>query len=181
MEIDPDTEVFTRITNDFMLNPRGLTHDGSGFWTNDFSGRTLYKFMVNGTRVEKIKELPIPLQQGGMAGICFFDGNLALPAGMKLLIVDTETGELENEILFSGYGLGSSIVWTGNGFRSANEDKMTRFSAEGRYLGCIYPAAHQVIAVAWDGTRLWAGHKTCELWDDDKIFELSVNNLVVPP
>lgn len=180
VEIDPETGTYTRITNDFMLNPRGLTHDGSGFWTNDFSGRMLYKFMVNGTRVEKIKQLPIPMQQGGMTGICFFNGMLALPAGMKLLIVNNDTGDLENEIQFSGYGLGASIVWTEDGFWSANEDKITKFSAEGQYLGCIYPAAHQVIAVAWDGTHLWASHKTCELWDDDKIFELSVTNLVVP-
>lgn len=180
IEIDPETGTYLRMTNDFMLNPRGLTHDGSGFWTNDFSGRTLYKFMVNGSRVEKIKELPIPLQLGGMAGICYFEGMLVLPAETKLLLLNPDTGDLEDEIQVSGHVIGSSIVWTGDGFWSANEDIITRFSPEGQYLGCLYPAAHQAIAVAWDGTHLWAGHKTCELWDDDKIFELSVKTLVGP-
>jgi hypothetical protein len=180
VEIDPETGNYTRITNDFMLNPRGLTHDGTGFWTNDFSGRKIFKFVVNGHRIEKIKELPVPIREGGMGGICYFEEKLAIPSMTKMLIINNETGSMEDEIQFSGHIIGSDIVWTGDGFWSANEDIITRFSSEGHYLGLVYPAAHQAIAVAWDGTHLWASHKTCELWDDDKIFELSINNLAVP-
>ncbi|HEM49357.1 MAG TPA: hypothetical protein ENO27_04005 [Caldithrix sp.] len=163
-----------------MLNPRGLTRDGTGFWTNDFSGRKIFKFIVNGQRIEKIKELPVSIGEGGMGGICYFEGKLAIPSMTKLLIINSETGRMEGEIQLSGHIIGSDIVWTGDGFWSANEDIITRFSSEGRYLGFVYPAAHQVIAVAWDGTHIWASHKTCELWDDDKMFELSIKNLIVP-
>jgi hypothetical protein len=179
VEIDPETGNYTRIINDFMLNPRGLTNDGSGFWTNDFSGRKLYKFIVNGGRVEKIKELPIPIEEGGSGGICYFEGKIAIPSMTKLLIISSDTGGIEDEIVFSGHIIGGDVVWAGDCFWSANEEIITKFSPEGRYLGFVYPAAHQVIAVAWDGIHLWASHKTCELWDDDKVFELSVNNLIV--
>ena len=86
---------------------------------------------------------------------------------------------IQPRIVFSGHIIGGDVVWDGDCFWSANEGIITKFSPEGRYLGFVYPAAHQVIAVAWDGTHLWTSHKTCELWDDDKVFELSVNNLIV--
>jgi hypothetical protein len=44
-------------------------------------------------------------------------------------------------------------------------------------VGSIYPVAYDAWAITSNGevgedARLWTLQKTCELWDDDKLFEI---------
>ena len=45
---------------------------------------------------------------------------------------------------------------------------------DGTLVGKIYPAAEGTIGITWDGSYLWTSHKTCEVWDDGKIFQSEI-------
>jgi len=40
--------------------------------------------------------------------------------------------------------------------------------------GSIYPAAKDTWALAWDGQYLWTIQRTCEMWNDPKIFKIKI-------
>ena len=41
-------------------------------------------------------------------------------------------------------------------------------------MGEIYGVADGAFAMAWDGKYLWTFQRTCEMWDDAKIFQIEV-------
>ena len=42
------------------------------------------------------------------------------------------------------------------------------------YMKEIYPAAEGTIGITWDGSSLWTSQKTCEVWNDGKIFQFEI-------
>jgi len=51
---------------------------------------------------------------------------------------------------------------------------LARWDPDGNLLGSLYPAADGTWAIAWDGECIWTIQRTCEMWDDDKIFRIEV-------
>jgi len=53
---------------------------------------------------------------------------------------------------------------------------LAQWDHNGKLVGSIYPVADGTWAIAWDGYNLWTLQRTCEEWDDDKIFHIEVLN-----
>jgi len=77
--------------------------------------------------------------------------------------------------------IGNDFTWDGTHFWSTSTyGGLGKFSASGNYLGKVYPVAYDAWAITWDtdNQRLWTLQKTCELWDDDKLFQILIKELV---
>lgn len=176
IRVKPATGTYKRYRNDIIMNARGLTHDGENFWVNDFSLQKIFKFRLKGGYVEILDSFDIPeKEKGGTSGLTT-DGNflyLRSRDGSKVYKLD-KTGDLVDEIYFPG----RSIVWTGKYFWSVGGcgKGICKFNGQGKLVGEIYPAAQGTWAIAWDGDYLWTIQRTCELWDDPKIYQIEVVN-----
>jgi hypothetical protein len=73
-------------------------------------------------------------------------------------------------------GIGGAIVWTGDYFWTGSGcgKGICKFTEEGKLVGEIYPAAKDTWAIAWDGNYLWTIQRTCEMWDDPKIYQIEI-------
>ncbi|MCK5645100.1 MAG: hypothetical protein KAJ19_30145, partial [Gammaproteobacteria bacterium] len=87
-----------------------------------------------------------------------------------------KSGNLVDEIYFESGGIGGAIVWTGDYFWTGSGcgKGICKFTEEGKLVGEIYPAAKDTWAVAWDGNYLWTIQRTCEMWDDPKIYQIEI-------
>lgn len=179
IKIDPVTGEFQRYGNDVIVNPRGLTHDGEYFWVNDFSLLRIFKFRLEGDYVTIYDWFDIPeKEKGGTMGLTTAGGYLYLKSrdGTKMYKLD-KTGNLVGEIYFQNtVRFDSDVVWDGNHFwaTGGHERGISKFTMEGNLVGAIYPPAKDTWALAWDGQYLWTIQRTCELWDDPKIYQIEI-------
>jgi hypothetical protein len=84
----------------------------------------------------------------------------------------TKEGKLLEELKIDGV----SIVWTGEYFWTAFgcEKGICKWTKDGKLVGEIYPPAKDPWSIAWDGEHLWTLQRTCELWNDPKIYEIEI-------
>jgi len=159
-----------------MMNPRGIAWDGEYFWVNDFSLLKIFKFKVNENSVVIHDSFDIPeKEKGGCMGLTF-DGTflyLIKRDGSGVYKIATN-GTLMGSITFST-PIHHAIVWTGEYFWAVGGDRgIGKFTSDGNLVGSIYRVAEGTWGLAWDGEHLWTLQRTCELWDDDKIFRIEV-------
>ena len=177
IEIDPVTEDFRRYGNNVIINPRGLTFDGEYFWVNDFSLLKIFKFTLKGNWIKILDSFDIPeIEKGGTMGLTTDGSFLYLRSrdGSKLYVLDKK-GNLTDEIHFL-HDIGNAIVWTGKHFWTSYGcgKGLCKYNKAGTLLGEIYPVAEGTWALAWDGASLWTIQRTCENWQDPKIYQIEV-------
>ncbi len=181
IKIDPVTGDYQRYGNDEIMNPRGLAHDGEYFWVNDFSLLKIFKFNLEDGYITIYDSFEIPeKEKGGTMGMTTDGYNLYLKSrdGSKLYKLD-KSGNLVGEIyLQNNIRFDSDIVWTGNYFWASGgcEKGIGKFTIEGNLVGEIYPPAKDTWALAWNGNYLWSIQRTCEMWDDPKIYQIEILN-----
>ncbi|MFW9806537.1 MAG: hypothetical protein ACFFFK_07395, partial [Candidatus Thorarchaeota archaeon] len=84
------------------------------------------------------------------------------------------TGDIVSEINYQGAALWGTIVWTGSFFWADSGIHLTKWHPNWTLAGKIYPVAWGTDALAWDDTYLWSNQRTCELWNDGKMFQIEV-------
>jgi len=179
IRVDPETGEYGKYGNDVIMNPRGLAHDGEFFFVNDFSLLKIFKFKLENNRVVIYDSFDIPeKEKGGTMGLTTDGYNLYLKSrdGSKLYKLD-KSGNLVGEIyLQNNIRFDSDIVWTGNYFWASGGTLkgISKFTAGGKLAGEIYPPAKDPWALAWDGKCLWSIQRTCEMWDDPKIYQIEI-------
>jgi hypothetical protein len=179
IKINPKTGEYVKYGNDVIMNPRGLTHDGEFFFVNDFSLLKIFKFKVENGYVTIRDAFDIPeKEKGGTMGLTNDGHYLYLKSrdGSKLYKL-SKSGALIDEIqLENPIRFDSDIVWTGDHFWASGgcEKGLGKFAADGILAGEIYPAAKDTWALAWDGKYLWSIQRTCEMWDDPKIYQIKI-------
>ncbi len=174
IRIDPETGETERYGNDVIMNPRGLTHDGEFFYANDFSLLKVFKFRLEGDHIEVVDFFPIPEKEKGGSNGLATDGEflyLRKRDGSGLYRL-TKGGELAGTLQIPG----ASLVWTGDHFWTAYScpKGLCRYAKDGELAGEIYPAADGTWAMAWDGEHLWTIQRTCENWNDPKIYQVEI-------
>ncbi len=176
IRIDPVTGTTVKYGNDVIMNPRGLTYDGKSFFVNDFSLLKVFEFQLNGTFIKVLGSFDIPDKQlGGTSGLTY-DGQY-----LRLLSRDGRTlhkigkdGTKVGSMTFQGGATVGTLVWTGEHFWTAfgGPKGLGKWDANGTLVGSIYPAADGTWAIAWDGQYIWTIQRTCEEWNDEKIFKI---------
>nr|WP_319474609.1 right-handed parallel beta-helix repeat-containing protein [uncultured Sphaerochaeta sp.] len=184
------TEVI-KMGTDWVVNPRGLTHDGQYFYVNDFSEKKIYRFTPPVEITEKAKieiteddwiDIPNSID-GGTMGLTYDGDTLLLPSRDQTVLyrIDFDADTYETIALPNGITLGNDITWHNGYFWSVASGKgLGKFEINGNQatmIGSIYPVAYDAWAITSNGeagedARLWTLQKTCELWDDDKLFEI---------
>ena len=176
IQITPTPESRQLYANDVIMNPRGLTHDGEYFYVNDFSLLKIYKFTVEASAINIVDSFDIPeASEGGTSGLTTDGTYLYLRSrnGTKLYKLD-KSGNLISEIELDD-GIGTDLVWTGSYFWGNGGTKgLAKFSMDGELVGGIYQGAKDTWSLAWDGTYLWAIQRTCEMWNDPKIYQIEI-------
>lgn len=191
MQIDPDTGDYKRYGNDWIMNPRGLTHDGEYFWVNDFSLLKISKFKLDGDYIKIVDSFDIPeKEKGGVMGLATDGQYLYLKGrdGRKIYKLDKK-GTLLDEIVLQDnarFVFHAPIVWIDNYFWGETEKPnidIGKFTKDGKLVGRITSPAHHPFAITWDGKYLWTIQRTCEIWDDPKIYKILILNdsLESPP
>lgn len=184
IRIDVATGEVERFANDVIMNPRGLASDGEHFYVNDFTLLKIFRFTVTNGSVDILDSFDIPRkEEGGTSGLACDGQYLYLMArgheGVHVLERDgTPVRDMDMP------GAGGSIVWTGEHFwvAAGGPRGIGRYTRDGNLAGSIFPVAAGTWAIAWDGTHLWTLQRTCELWNDAKIFEIEVlDDSLVPP
>ncbi len=92
---------------------------------------------------------------------------------MKLYKLNKTASIIETINLNGGIIFGA-LTWTGSHFWVAAETELTKWDVNGTLVGKIYPAAEGTIGITWDGSYLWTSCKTCEVWNDGKIFQIEI-------
>ncbi|MGD2248023.1 MAG: right-handed parallel beta-helix repeat-containing protein [Candidatus Methanofastidiosia archaeon] len=177
IRIDPVTGHYRRHGTNEIMNPRGLAFDGEYFWVNDFSLLKIFKFRLSGKFIEVLDSFDIPeKEKGGTSGLTTDGEFLYLRSrdGKKLYKLDKQ-GNVVDEIYFEG-AIGSALVWTGEYFwtNSGCGKGLCKWTKDGQLVGEIYPAAVETWALAWDGEYLWTIQRTCEMWNDPKIYQIEI-------
>ncbi|MBN1389574.1 MAG: right-handed parallel beta-helix repeat-containing protein [Candidatus Thermoplasmatota archaeon] len=178
IRVDPETGDSVRFGNDVVMNPRGLTHDDEFFYVNDFSLLKIFKFRLNGTGIDILNSFDIPDKElGGTTGLTF-DGEYLrlLSRGGSILHKITRDGVKVGGTTFPNGPDVGPLVWTGEYYWSASGGPrgLGKWDAEGNLIGSIFPAAEGTWAIAWDGEYIWTIQRTCEMWNDDKIYKIEV-------
>jgi len=176
IKINATTEDYERFGNDEIANPRGLTYDGEYFFVNDFSNLKIFKFKLENDWVTIYDEFPIPdAELGGTRGLTTDGEYIYLSArdGEKVYKLSKE-GQLIDELDIPG----GIIVWNGEHFWTTEGCRkgLCKYSMGGELVGEIYPPAKEVWAITWDGDYLWTIQRTCELWNDPKIYQIEILN-----
>lgn len=190
VKIDPVTGVDwgNEYANPEHLTFRGLTFDGEYFWGNEHSLLKIVKFRLGTTggyydvgsqsAIEVVDSFDLPDKEfGGGSGIATDGEYLYVPSaadGTKLYKLD-KTGNIVDEIYFEGF-IGPSITWTGDHFWTGGGSMIVKWTKEGNPVGAIYAPAVETWDITWDGQYLWTMNRTCENWDDAKVFQIEVLN-----
>lgn len=176
VKLDPSTGESKRFRNDYIINPRGLLFDGEYFWANDFSLLKIFKFVIDGNSIKTIDSFYVPEKEDGGTNGLAYDGEFLLyhnRDGTRLYKLDQNGTEIER-IDIKHAEIISTFVWTGEYFWTIGEKDLIKLTANGGPIGEIYAAAEGTWAVAWDGQYLWIFQRTCEMWNDAKIFQIEV-------
>jgi hypothetical protein len=180
IRIDPTTGTNTTFSVDTskILGPRGLCFDGEYFWTQDHSLLKIIKFKVNTTAVTIYDSFDIPENETGARQSLSTDGTyLYIPnrSGNKMFEL-YKNGTIHREIDMSGLDLVGPITWNGTHFWTGNGNHLIAFTKDGTIEGRVYDVARGISGITWDGTYLWGLYKTCELWNDAKMFQVEILN-----
>ena len=177
VKLDPVTQNKTLYRNDYIMNPRGLTYDGEFFWVNDFSLLKIFKFKINASNaIEIYASFDIPYKsKGGTMGMTN-DGQFLylISRDRNTLYQINKTGSLVGEINAKTWSLGNAIVWANGYFWSTGGNTLKKWAIDGNCVGMIFPPAKDAWAITWDGSFLWTLQRTCENWNDDKIFMIHI-------
>ena len=68
------------------------------------------------------------------------------------------------------------ITWNGTHFWTGTGNYLFAFTKDGVVEGKVYDVARGISGITWDGTYLWGLYKTCELWNDAKMFKIEILN-----
>jgi hypothetical protein len=131
---------------------------------------------VNASGVVDYYSFAIPENEtGGRQGIATDGTCLYVPnrAGSTLFEL-FKNGTINKEINLQGIDLAGPFTWNGTHFWASNGNTMIAFTKGGVVVGGIYDVAAGCSGLTWDGAYLWGIYKTCELWNDDKIFQIEV-------
>ncbi|MFW9787737.1 MAG: right-handed parallel beta-helix repeat-containing protein [Candidatus Thorarchaeota archaeon] len=180
VRIDPNTEENKTYTFDTanLLGPRGFCYDGEFFWANDHSLRKVVKFKVNETDMEFHGSFQVPEPDVGMASGLATDGTYLYMTnllGTKLYELH-KNGTTNGIANITGFVAESDFVWNGTHFISSIGSRLLVWTKSGNIVGSVYEAADGCSAMAWDGTYVWGIYKTCELWNDNKIFQIELKD-----
>ncbi len=174
IKVDPTTGDFERFGNDEIMNPRGLTWDGKYFWVNDFSLLKIFKFELAGYYIKIVDSFDIPEKgKGGTSGLTTDGEFLYLRSRDNSKVYKlNKKGDLVDKIQMKG----GTLVWTGKYFWTAGgcEKGICKYTEDGKLVGEIYPPAKDTWAIAWDGKYLWTIQRTCEMWNDSKIYQIEI-------
>ncbi len=185
--IDPETEQITQYRNDTIINPRGLTHDGQHFWTNDFSSLKIFQFDTQDSAIQILNSFDVPeKEKGGTNGLTsdglylYYhsrDGSRLFKLNLSGTIVETIDLQTKQTIIEGPF------VWTGDSFWAVGKRGIAKYSSDWQFIGDIYPAAEGTWAIDWDGTALWTIQRTCEAWNEPKVYRIIplLNNPVLNP
>lgn len=174
IRVNPKSGKYERFGNNTIMNPRGLTWDGEYFWVNDFSLLKIYKFKLDGNFIKIVGSFDIPdKERGGTNGLTSDGEFLYLRSryGSKVYKLD-KSGKVVDSIEMEG----GTFVWTGKHFWVAGgcDKGICKYTKEGKLVGEIYPAAEGTWGIAWDGKYLWTLQRTCELWNDPKMYQIEI-------
>jgi hypothetical protein len=178
VRIDPVAGTNTTFSVDTskILGPRGLCYDGEYFWTQDHSLLKIVKFKVNSTAVTVYDSFDIPENTTGARQSLATDGTyLYIPnrSGNKMFEL-FKNGTINREIDMPGMDLVGPITWNGTHFWTGDGQYLFAFTKNGVVEGRVYDVARGVSGITWDGTCLWGLYKTCELWNDAKMFQIEI-------
>lgn len=152
----------------------GMTWDGQSLWINDFAEKRVYQLSPWGHVLSWFK---IPDPKGGAKGITW-DGKALCIMGWTsptIYRVDRE-GHLLNTIELPEGGGG--IAWDGENFWVPGGPGIMKVNYRGEILGYIYAASEGTWDLTWDGHYLWATQRTNENWQDPKIYQIEIINLI---
>lgn len=193
VKIEPGTGIdwSNEYANPEHLVFRGLTYDGEYFWGNEHSKLKIVKFKLGSTggyidvgsqsAIEIVDSFDVPEKEyGGSSGIAADGEYLYVPSvvdGTKLFKLDKK-GNIVDEIHFEGY-IGPAITWTGEHFYTGGGSIIQKWTKDGELTGAIYAPAVETWDLTWDGQYLWTINRTCENWDDAKVFQIEIINETV--
>ncbi|MFC1656632.1 hypothetical protein ACFL14_01535 [Patescibacteria group bacterium] len=177
IRVDPDTGERKEFHNDesVIMNPRGLTWDGEYFWVNDFSLLRISKFTLEDESIKILKTFDIPYKEnGGSNGLTSDDKYLYYNSRDRGILKLDKEGNIVDKLDFGG----GPLVWTGKYFWIAGgcEKGICKYTRDGKLVGEIYPPAKDPWAITWDGKHLWTRQRTCEMWNDAKIYQIQILN-----
>jgi hypothetical protein len=175
IRIDPNTGSYSEFENNVIENARGLIWDGEYFFAYDHSQLKIFKFNISGNAIIIHDSFDLPKkEEGGTQGLTFDGTYLYIPSrGGALVRKVNRTGAIIEEIQVPGEGVSSGIVWTGSHFWGVSGGgNLTKYTHDWQMVGQIYPVAEGTWALAWDGEYLWSLQRTCENWEDAKMFQI---------
>ncbi|HUT82860.1 MAG TPA: right-handed parallel beta-helix repeat-containing protein [Candidatus Bathyarchaeia archaeon] len=179
LKIDPITSAYTTfsVNSSEIAGPRGFCYDGEYFWENDHTLLKIVKFKVNDTAVTIYDSFPIPESEtGGRQGLAT-DGTylyITNRGGNKLFELDKNC-TVQRTIDLVGIDLYTPFTWNGTHFWApGGQNKLIAFTKDCVIEGWIYDVAVGISDMSWDGTNLWGIYKTCESWNDAKIFQIEI-------
>lgn len=175
IKMDPSTGNYTEIENNVIENGRGLAWDGEYFFGYDHSQLKIFKFSVSGNKIIVNDSFDLPKkEEGGIQGMTSDGDFLYIPSrGGALVRKINKTGAIIEEIDIPGEGISGGLVWTGSHFWGVSGGgNLTKYSHDWQVVGQIYPAADGSWAIAWDGDYIWTLQRTCESWEDAKMFQI---------
>mgnify|MGYP005849756191 CR=1 FL=1 len=176
--IDTTTGVVTQFTNSPLIEgPGGLTHDGTYFWAYDRNEpHNISKFEISGDSVHVLQSFPAPESTVNRALGLTTDSTYLyqMSVNQPWIYKINMNGSIVDTIFLSSQ-FADLVVWTGDGFWGTGGEKgWGKWSPTGDYLGAAFPVANGCWAMAYDGEYLWSMNRTCELWNDHKIFKTKI-------
>ena len=177
VQIDPVLGNSTNypINSTQMLGPRGLCYDGEYFWAQDHSLLRIVKFKVNESGVVICDSFPIPESETGGRQCIATDGTyLYLPDRTGSYLFEIHKNGTVNRKIYVGLDLVGPFTWNGTHFWASQGTTMIAWTKDGQVVGKIYDVAAGCSGLTWDGNYLWGVYKTCELWDDAKMFQIEI-------
>ena len=177
IRIDPTTGANTTFSFDTskLLGPRGFCYDGEYFWAHDHSLLKIVKFKVNATDVTFYGSFDIPENETGARESLCTDGTyLYIPnrQGNKMFEI-FKNGTIHKEIAMP-LDLVGPITWNGTHFWTGTGQYLFAFTKNGTVVGRVYDVARGISGITWDGSYLWGLYKTCEIWNDAKMFQVEI-------
>jgi glutamine cyclotransferase len=177
IKINPETgEIAASFPNPGIAQDHGIAFDGKSLWINDFT--TLKVFEVDPKTGKIVSSFNIPEMRGGASSITWDGQYLYLLSWLeqnKLYKIDRQ-GNLIDIIRLEAAG--QTITFDGEYFWIAGSgNKIFKLNKEGKLIGWIYAVAEGTWAIAHDGKYLWTLQRTCETWDDPKIYKIQILSL----
>jgi hypothetical protein len=159
-----------------ILGPRGFCYDGEFFWVQDQSQFKIIKFKFNGTSIVVNDSFVIPESEKGGRSSLATDGTYLYIPNMEgtILYELYKNGTIRQTVPIGVIDLVGPFTWNGTHFWSSRGNRLIAWTKEGNIIGQIYDVAAGCSGLTWDGVNLWGLYKTCELWDDNKIFQIEV-------